>query len=163
MEGLFWLEGDELVPYSDYVVDAPENYRNMSEDAYRRAFKAKDVMSSPVRTIEHSATLELALDTMKRYHIAHLGVLKEGQFCGLLSDRDCLYAESPHFPVEAVMSQHLLLASPEERLPRIAAIMVEHRVNCVPILDPQYFLVGILTTTDILGCMTYQAPLDFWC
>ena len=158
---LFWLEDGELKPY-EVGTDA-QGYSFDSEDCYHRANTAGEIMSSPVRTIEASQALSEAMENMQSLGVAHLAVMENGQFAGLLSDRDVLIAENDFDFVGQHMSRQLLLASPKEPIWRIAQLMVQHRVNCIPILNDQCFLVGILTTTDILGCMTYQSTQEFWC
>lgn len=160
---MFWLENGVIEEYQSGFPEGPERYRTVSSERYTRATVVADIMSQPVQTVEASQSLAEAEDIMTELGIAHLAVLDKDQFSGLLSDRDILRAEFPYDFVGQHMSRQLLLASPKEKISRVAAIMAEHHVHCVPILDEQFFLVGMLTTTDILGCMTYQAPLEFWC
>jgi CBS domain-containing protein len=60
------------------------------------------------------------------------------------------------------MSTRVLTATAETRIREIARVFVEERVGCLPILSPEKELIGILTTTDILGCLLNVAPLDLW-
>jgi CBS domain-containing protein len=159
---LMWLERGTLDPYEQDDSRVAAAYRSVSHDDYKQASVAGDIMSSPVQTIEASSTLAEAFVLMEDLGISHLGVLKDGHFSGLISDRDVLIADDTNRTVESAMSTELLLASPEEPIWRIASIMVQHRVNCVPILNHEFYLIGLLTTTDILGCMTYQASTEFW-
>lgn len=156
---LCWLRNGEFSSYKPRQLDS---FRHLTSGEYQQAAVARDVMSSPVLTVEAGASLEQAWDVMQNYGIAHLAVMEEGQFCGLLSDRDLLESDDLRAAVKSVMATELLLASPDESIHLVAQIMVKYHIHCVPLLDIDYDLVGVLTTTDILGCLTYQAPSECW-
>jgi len=52
--------------------------------------KAKDVMTSPLMTIEPDATIAESARRMSRLNIRRLGVVYKGQLIGLLSSKDVL-------------------------------------------------------------------------
>jgi CBS domain-containing protein len=156
---LSWLISGEFSPYEPLASDS---FRHITSVEYQQAERAADVMSSPVLTVQASDSLADAYERMRGYGISHLVVVDQGQFSGLLSDRDVLMSHDRRARVDSEMSTELLLSSPDETIHSIAGIMVRHRINCVPLLDQEYHLVGILTTTDILGCLTYQAPRELW-
>jgi len=51
---------------------------------------AKDVMSSPIITIECNKPISHALKTMRDKHIRRLGVIKAGKLVGILTERRLL-------------------------------------------------------------------------
>ena len=158
---LNWLKDGVITPYRDPTDSTVQNW-SLPESGGRRATVVSDIMSSPVRTIRASESLGQAHKKMKDHGIAHLAVLDEGQFSGLISDRDILSASFSEDFVGLHMSRELLLASRSERITRVASVMVEYHVHCMPVLDDSCYLVGMITTSDILNCMTFQAPMDFW-
>ncbi len=50
----------------------------------------KDVMTTDVKTVDASATIESCFQPMKDYKCRHLPVLKEGKLVGIISIRDVL-------------------------------------------------------------------------
>jgi CBS domain-containing protein len=54
------------------------------------SLKAKDVMTTPLITIEPSETINEAAKKMNRLNIRRLGVVYKGQLVGLLSSKDIL-------------------------------------------------------------------------
>jgi CBS domain-containing protein len=52
-----------------------------------RRIKLSEVMSSPVRTVEHSAKVSDAISMMIKYGIRRLGVVKDGRIIGVISQR----------------------------------------------------------------------------
>ena len=117
---LYWLENKTLEPY-EAEQSRSASYRRVSESSYRRALRASDIMSRPVRTVEASQPLHEAHQLMQELGLAHLAVLDSGEFSGILSDRDILYAEDRSDFVGFHMSRQLVMASPAERITRIAS------------------------------------------
>lgn len=60
--------------------------KNLKPDS----LKAKDVMTSPLITIEPSETISEAARKMSRLNIRRLGVIYKGQLIGLVSSKDIL-------------------------------------------------------------------------
>ncbi len=60
--------------------------KNLKPDAV----KAKDIMTSPLVTIEPEATISEAARKMNRLNIRRLGVIYKGNLVGLVSSRDIL-------------------------------------------------------------------------
>ncbi len=54
------------------------------------SLKAKDVMTTPLITIEPTETIKEAAKRMRRLNIRRLGVVYKGQLVGLLSSKDIL-------------------------------------------------------------------------
>lgn len=120
-------------------------------------------MSTPVVTAQAEWTLTHALKMMRDREISHLPVVSGDCLVGLVSDRDLLehISETPLL-VQTVMSNRLLTATPETNLWLIARIILAEGVHCVVIVDGEGVLEGILTSLDLLRCMTYHAPVEVW-
>ena len=127
------------------------------------ALLARQVMSSPVVTVRPEAPLAEALEIVRRHGFRHLPVVSaEGRLLGLLSDRYLLRSLPGDGQVREVMSERLLTAMPETEIREVARAMIAERVGCLPILDGQGTLAGIVTTTDLLRALVARAPLDLW-
>ena len=114
---------------------------------------AKDLMSSPVRTIRPDTTIEEAQRLLLRYGHSGLSVVDaDGRLIGIISRRDLDIALHHGFrqaPVKGYMATNLKTIAPETPLPDIEALMVTYDIGRLPVLD-QDALVGIVTRTDIL-------------
>jgi len=64
--------------------------RVLAKNAKPDSIKAKEVMTSPLITIEHDETINEAARRMSRLNIRRLGVVYKGQLIGLLSSKDVL-------------------------------------------------------------------------
>ncbi|UIE37269.1 CBS domain-containing protein [Leptodesmis sichuanensis] len=114
---------------------------------------ARELMSSPVRTIRPETTIDEAQRILLRYGHSGLSVVDEaGTLVGVISRRDldiALHHGFSHAPVKGYMTTNLKTIAPETPLPDIEAIMVTYDVGRLPVLDRGQ-LVGIVTRTDVL-------------
>ena len=74
-----------------------------------RVIKAKDIMSSPLITIESNATLEEASRMMVRHGIKKLPVIDDGKLVGIITTTDLVRAS----PVQLGIIEELLKAGPK--------------------------------------------------
>ena len=114
---------------------------------------ARDLMSSPVRTIRPQTTIEQAQRILFRYGHSGLSVVDDQeQLVGVISRRDldlALHHGFSHAPVKGYMARNVKVIGPETLLPEIEAIMVTFDVGRLPVVD-QGKLIGIVTRTDVL-------------
>lgn len=86
--------------------------------------------------------------------IRHLPVVDgDGCVIGVLSDRDMLRATGrsrTSVVVGDLMSQDVLWVREDTRLCEASAVMLEHKVGALPVVDANERLVGIITETDFL-------------
>jgi len=53
-------------------------------------------------------------------------------------------------PVSRVMARHTICVPPELPLLEVPAILARHEIGAVPVVDPQFRPLGILTRTDLI-------------
>ena len=113
---------------------------------------ARDLMSSPVRTIRPETTIGEAQRILLRYGHSGLTVVDaNGQLVGIISRRDidiALHHGFTHAPVKGYMTTNVKTITPHTTLPEIQSLMVTYDIGRLPVLDGQ--LVGIVTRTDVL-------------
>jgi tRNA nucleotidyltransferase (CCA-adding enzyme) len=114
---------------------------------------ARDLMSSPVRTILPETTIAEAQRILLRYGNSGLSVVDaQGQLVGIISRRDidiALHHGFSHAPVKGYMTTNLKTITPDTTLPQIEALMVTYDIGRLPVLENEQ-LVGIVTRTDVL-------------
>ena len=114
---------------------------------------AREVMSSPVRTIRPRTAIAEAQRILLRYGHSGLSVVNDdGELVGVISRRDidlALHHGFSHAPVKGYMTTNLKTITPDTLLPEIEALMVTYDIGRLPVLDRTQ-LVGIVTRTDVL-------------
>jgi tRNA nucleotidyltransferase (CCA-adding enzyme) len=114
---------------------------------------ARDLMSSPVRTIRPETTISEAQRILLRYGHSGLSVVdNQGKLVGIISRRDldiALHHGFSHAPVKGYMKTNLKTITPETTLPQIESLIVTYDIGRLPVLENDH-LVGIVTRTDVL-------------
>lgn len=125
-----------------------------------------DLMQRDVVTVQQDERLDLAEDIMRLGRVRHLPVLEGDRLAGILSSRDLLAASLSRaldfepqqrraflrsVEVKEVMSLEVDSVSPEESARNAARHMLRRKIGCLPVLDEEGRLLGLLTETDLLG------------
>lgn len=114
---------------------------------------ARDLMSSPVRTIRPETTISQAQSILLRYGHSGLSVVDtQGKLVGIISRRDidiALHHGFSHAPVKGYMTTKVKTITPDTILPQIESLMVTYDIGRLPVLENGQ-LVGIVTRTDVL-------------
>ena len=125
--------------------------------------KASRVMTKDVTCITPDFGLERAWVVMKKHNVSTLPVCFSGKLVGILSDRDLLLRALPveggalSFPPLAAgeaMTPHPISCQPATPVSKLAALMLQHRIDSIPIVSLRDDLVGLVTSTDLLELLT---------
>lgn len=119
-------------------------------------------------TASPSTSLRKALELLETHRIRQLPVVQGKRLVGIITDRDIrqMLPSSLSVPEELerfrvrgarvkvgeVMTRRVFSVTPETSAHRAARLMVEHRIDCLPVLRGST-LVGIITTVDLLQAM----------
>ncbi|MBW2269109.1 MAG: CBS domain-containing protein [Deltaproteobacteria bacterium] len=124
-----------------------------------------DVMATDLVTLEVGENLDLAEDIMHVARIRHMPVVEGKRLVGIVSVRDLLAAslsraldfeptrrrEFLHsVSAEDAMTRAPITVAPDSRLADAAAILLEQKIGCLPVVDAVGNLLGLLTETDLV-------------
>ncbi len=113
------------------------------------------MITQPI-TLGANATLEEALILMKKYKISGLPIVDgESNLKGIITNRDLKYRENLSLKVEEVMTKdNLITASVGTTLEEAKSILLEHRIEKLPIVEGTK-LKGLITIKDIDNTINY--------
>ncbi|MBA3994609.1 MAG: hypothetical protein C0469_13875, partial [Cyanobacteria bacterium DS2.3.42] len=114
---------------------------------------ASEIMTSPVRTVPPTVSMDEASRIMIRYGQDGLVVTDEGKVVGVVSRRDidqATHHRLGHAPVNGFMSRPVLTIQPRTPLSKIQETMVKEDIGRLPVLDEDDKLVGLVSRHDVL-------------
>jgi len=123
-----------------------------------------DVMTRKTVTLSPHHGFAEAVSLMADRHFRHVVVVDTGgQILGVISDRDILrtLARTSNWQtkdVSQIMTRDPVTVKRETPLSVAVAKIVAKRINCLPVLDDEGKVCGILTSTDLLKA--YQKLLE---
>lgn len=125
--------------------------QNMKKfEAQKKRSYARDIMSSPVHTINETSTVAQARELLKKHGFRHLPVLNDQSvICGILSDREIVKTDE-RLSCGSVMVKEVIVCQEHTSIHEIAIILLDQKINSLPVVNHNNELVGIVTLTDIL-------------
>ncbi|MBI4309801.1 MAG: CBS domain-containing protein [Candidatus Omnitrophica bacterium] len=132
------------------------------------SIKLKDVMTSPVITVQEWEDFHVVQDKLEAHDIRHLPVVDDsGRLVGMISQRHLYKICSPRrmdnggwhydkdmldsFILKRVMVRDVYILRPDNTVADAIKDMVQFKIGCIPILDDSRRPVGIVTRDDILA------------
>ncbi|WP_370090199.1 IMP dehydrogenase [Ekhidna sp.] len=131
-------------------------HKNMSIE--QQAIQVRKVKRSQSGMILDPITLNIdaavgdAEAIMKENKIGGIPVVdKDGKLIGIVTNRDLRFEKKPKKPVKDIMTKdNLITATAEVGLTEAEAILQEHKIEKLPIVDKNGKLTGLITYKDIL-------------
>src|ERR1700674_4587232 len=107
-------------------------------------------------TIRPDQPISDAHDLMRRYRISGVPVTKDGKLVGILTNRDLRFETRFDVPISEVMTKENLVTVPVgTTLEQAEAILHQHRVEKLLVVDDHYNLKGLITVKDIQKKLKY--------
>ncbi|HRF60376.1 MAG TPA: IMP dehydrogenase [Fimbriimonadaceae bacterium] len=130
-------------------------HRNMSierqaEEVDRVKRSEHGVITNPIKlTAEKS--LQDAVSLMERFHISGVPIIDDaGHLVGILTNRDIRFETDFTKPIsDRMTSKNLVTTHVGTTLEQAEAILAEHRIEKLPIVDSEGRLQGLITIKDI--------------
>ncbi len=124
---------------------------------------ARDLMSSPVKSLPQSATVEGAVEKLLLFGHNGMPVVDgAGRVVGVVSRRDLDRALRHGLGASRVtgfMSRNVVSAPSTATLTQLEGLVLENNIGRIPIVDDGR-LVGIVTRTDIIGARHHRQHDD---
>jgi len=118
--------------------------------------RVRDVMTTQVTTVAPETLVAEAIQLFGECNIRHLLVTdQEGRLAGVFSDRDALRQMARGCDpfatrVAALMRQEPVTVAVDTTVQDAIELLSFHRINCLPVIDADRRVQGVLTTTDLL-------------
>jgi acetoin utilization protein AcuB len=138
--------------------------------------KVSEIMTRKLITVSPDDSVEKTVQLFRERRVRHLLVLKGERLVGIISDRDLVHALEPvrgrekkvlnvgglyfllePMEVREIMSRDVITIGPERSVQDAAAMMLSSRFGALPVVADGE-LMGIVTETDLLRCLTKLGP-----
>ena len=109
----------------------------------------------PVVTINADASVYEAVKMMAEHHIGALVVMEGTEIAGIVTERDyarkivLMDRSSKTTPVHDIMTRHVRYVVPGDSAEQCMALMTEHRMRHLPVLDDGR-LIGMISIGDLV-------------
>ncbi len=130
-----------------------------------------EVMTRDPVTITMDHSLKAIREIFETSHFHHLLVAKDNKLTGVLSDRDLLKHLSPFLGkvwmertqdtntlnklAHQIMRRPLLVTASNISVDDASVYLLHQRVTCLPVVDADYRIEGIVTWRDLLTHCTF--------
>lgn len=129
-----------------------ERLRHLLAEQVKPGKTASDIMTSPVITIPWSSTIKEAEDTMTKYGVNVLPVVRDGIYAGLMSretvEKAIFHGFKKHKCME-FMTSDAMTVGPDAPIRDVETRMIERNQRFMPVIRDRT-IVGAITRTDIL-------------
>jgi CBS domain-containing protein len=138
----------------------------MRSDLEQTLRTVSELMTREVVTIGPDATLQQVIAAMVGRGIRHLPILDQGKLAAIVSDRNirvmvagAVSSEERrrYLTTTSVMAhatRPVTTIGPDATAADAARVFVEQRIGCLPVVDDDGRLVGIVTQTDLLSWLS---------
>ena len=124
-----------------------------------------ECMTNQPLTIDPYATLAEAMEIMQKNKIRRLPVIDDGDLVGIITlndiyqakpsdvrhclSRDKIYEEISKLTVNIAMTDNPMTIYQADTIGHAAEIMMEEKIGCLPVVDANKKLLGLITESDI--------------
>lgn len=135
-------------------------HKNMSiadQAAQVRKVKRADsgMIYDPI-TITKEATVAQALRLMRENRIGGIPVVDdENHLIGIITNRDLRFQSDLNVPVEKIMTSDKLITTDKTDLDEAKKILLQNKIEKLPVVDKENHLVGLITYRDITKIAEY--------
>ena len=130
-------------------------HKNMSIEEQARQVaivkRAENGMIYDPVTIKRGSTVKDALDIMAEDHIGGIPVVDDvNTLVGIVTNRDLRFQTDLTRKIDEVMTKdNLVVTHQQADLESASKILLEHKIEKLPVVDSEYKLIGLITYKDI--------------
>ena len=134
------------------LIEAQDRLMKVLQEMVRPKRMARDVMVTPVKSIEPERTLEEAAEMLSRYNLDVLPVLREEKVIGLISKplvERALHHRLQGSLVKEYMTTEFPIVSPDTSFSRVQELIIGQNQSLLPVLEKDQ-LVGAISVGDVM-------------
>lgn len=129
----------------------------------QKVFNALDIMSKPVISLDATKLeLKVAWQLMQKHNIKHLPITENGTLNAIVTEGDILKALAFKHTQSKWLQRKVFAATQTTDIHQLAHVMFDEHIGCLPIVNEQHSILGMVTRSDILKLTSQYGPMEFW-
>ena len=153
--------------------EALNSYKKMANiDTLEPVYHVKDIMTKEVFYIDNKSSIKEAYDLLHEKKIAQIPVISFGKkIVGMISKKiilNLIMADIENIQnvldrkIEDISLPEIITAESISDIRRVAKVMIDFKLDAIPIVDEESILLGIVSKTDILKAVSFLPKLQLW-
>lgn len=141
-------------------------------DTSEQIFHVKDIMTLEPKYIDNTLTVKEAYDKLKDIKVNQIPVLGFGKkIMGMINKKMILNLIMDDISninnilnrkIEDLYLDEVITTDPVTDIRRVAKVMIDFRLDAIPVVNEEDILVGIVSKTDIIKAVSYIPKLQLW-
>lgn len=169
-DSLFQDYTNEKKDKNNHAINA---YKKMAKiDISERVYHVSEIMTKECIEINSQKTLEDAYFTLRNNEVSQVPVLTEDRkILGLINKKIILnkviddidnVKSVLRMKLDDLYFQELITTDPITDIRRVAKVMIDFRLDAIPVVDEAHILVGIVSKADIIKAVATIPKLQLW-
>ncbi len=133
---------------------ADQEYNVVMTNTLLEGIRVKDIMTSEVKTVNPSDTVDDVLKLMFQHKHMGYPVIQDGELKGIITFHDIskLPEDQRNRPVEEFMTKKVIVTDPHEEVASTLEKLTNNRIGRLPVLENSQ-IVGIISKTDVMKAL----------
>lgn len=155
------------------TVHAINTYKKVANiDTSEQVFHVKDIMTLEPEYVDQSITILEAYEKLKDVEVNQVPVLSFGKkIVGMINKKMILnFIMDDISNVNTILNRKLediyldevLTTDPVTDIRRVAKVMIDFKLDAIPVVTEEDILVGIVSKTDIIKAVSHIPKLQLW-
>jgi len=156
-----------------YTKEAINSYKKIAKmDTNEVVYHLEDIMTHKCIVIDKERLVLDAYEILKEKQITQIPIVTEsGKIVSLINKKIILnllmddisnHKEILNRSLEGLDLPRFITADPISDIRRVAKVMIERKLDAIPVVNQDDFLVGIVSKTDIIRALSYIPNLKLW-
>ena len=109
----------------------------------------RELISNSIPYLHKGDKVYQALQLMNDYHVAHLPIVEEEKYLGIISEEQLLHSDDENILDQLAISEGGTSVQANDHFLKAIQVAVQNKLSIVPVIENDQ-IVGIVTYTDLL-------------
>ena len=153
--------------------EALDTYKKMVNiDTSEPVYQVKDIMTKNCIYIHIESTVNEAYESLNSLDVNQMTVVSFGKkIRGMINKKMILELLMDNLEnskynlnkkIEEIKLPEIITVAPTVEIRKVAKVMIDFKLDAIPVVDENDILVGIVSKTDILKAISYLPKMQLW-